>query len=145
MCLLPLDKEVLPADLGRHDLRPDAGIGGQQRVVLEVGIITSHAFIEDASSRRLDVVVDVVDPFDVRAETGLALGTRGNGIPDIALASAGAWSPAALTSMRQRMLIGSVPPISIATPSSVARPPMTGLRRTSIAPAFSASPSSDSI
>ena len=41
--------------------------------------------------------------------------------------------------------MGSAPPTSISAPASVSRPPSTGAWKTQIAPAFSASPCSDTM
>ena len=60
-------------------------------------------------------------------------------------AKPGACRPVEFTSSRQRSVIGSAPPTSISTPPRTTRPPVTGLKNTGIAPAFSASPCSASM
>ena len=67
--------------LGRrtlHGLGPDAGIARLQRAILEAGPVAAHGGIELVGAVGIDVVVDAVDPFDVRAELGLAAQVDGD-------------------------------------------------------------------
>src|ERR671912_533279 len=73
-----LHDEVLGRRTLRHGLGPDAGIARLQRAILEAGPVAAHGGIELVGAMGIDVVVDAVDPFDVRAELGLAAQVDGD-------------------------------------------------------------------
>ena len=66
-----MDGEVRWRFAGPRGLRPDSRVGGGQRIVWKLRPIAADCGIESFASRRIDCVIEGIDPFDVRAETRL--------------------------------------------------------------------------
>lgn len=67
-----LDEKVGAGGMAIGDLWADAAIGGLQGVIWKIPPILPDLGIEAVCTSWVDGIVDAVDPFDVRAEPGLA-------------------------------------------------------------------------
>src|ERR1700722_18112170 len=72
MILFRLQEKIRGRAARPRDLRPDAGIGRLQRVLRQAWPISSDGGIEGGRPPGIDVIIDRVDPFDVRSEFGLS-------------------------------------------------------------------------
>src|SRR5258706_4477335 len=63
-----LDKEIARRLAARLQLGPDSGIRRLQRAVLQVRPVAAYGVVENFRASGVDVVVDALDPLDVRTE-----------------------------------------------------------------------------
>src|SRR5260221_7470875 len=63
-----LDKEIARRLAARLELGPDSGIRRLQRAVLQVRPVAAYGVVENFRAPGVDVVVDALDPLDVRTE-----------------------------------------------------------------------------
>src|SRR5512139_2838092 len=68
----PLDQEIARWLALRLDLGSDAGIRRLEGAVLEMRPVAADGFVEDLRPLRIHVVIDALDPLDVRTEPRLA-------------------------------------------------------------------------
>src|SRR5207237_9187519 len=68
----PLDDEVLRRNRGWDDLRPNSRIARHQRPVRQRRPVAPDCRIEPLRSRRIDGVIDLIDPLHIGPEPGLS-------------------------------------------------------------------------
>src|SRR6266852_6649841 len=67
-----LDKEIARRPAARVEFGPDSGIRRLQGAILQVRPVAAYGVVENLRAAGVDVVIDALDPFDVRTETRLA-------------------------------------------------------------------------
>src|SRR5712691_503327 len=63
-----LDKEIARRLAARLELGPDSGIGGLQGAVFQSRPVAAYGVVENLRALGVDVIIEALDPFDVRTE-----------------------------------------------------------------------------
>ena len=63
-----LHDKVLHGDCRRHDFGPDAGIARLQAAIRKARPVAADRTVEALGARRINIVVDRLDPLDIGSE-----------------------------------------------------------------------------